>query len=76
MAATTARRFAGAARTTAMIAAFLLAWEAVVHVFAIKPYILPPPSAIFAEIWTRQARYLCRRITRCGRCCWASSRRW
>jgi NitT/TauT family transport system permease protein len=58
MAAKTARRFAGAARTTTMIAAFLLGWEALVRVFGIKPYILPTPSAIFAEIWTRQARYL------------------
>jgi NitT/TauT family transport system permease protein len=58
MAALSARRFSGAARTAAMVAAFLLAWEALVRVSGTAPYILPAPSAILVEIWGRQARYL------------------
>jgi NitT/TauT family transport system permease protein len=33
-------------------AAFLGLWEAAVWRFAIRPYILPPPSAIAASLWT------------------------
>jgi NitT/TauT family transport system permease protein len=46
-----------ALRTAAAIGAFLLLWEGVVRLGAVAPYILPAPSAIFGEIWTRQGRY-------------------
>jgi NitT/TauT family transport system permease protein len=32
------------------IALFLLSWEAAVYLFKVPPYLLPPPSRVFAEI--------------------------
>jgi len=45
-------------RTAAAVTGFLAIWQLVVVGAGIKPYILPAPSEILAEIWNRQARYV------------------
>src|SRR5436190_382192 len=52
------KRFGAAARTAAALASFLALWEIVVRVAGIRSYVLPAPSEILLEIWTRQSRYL------------------
>lgn len=48
-AATTARRFAAAVVPPAAFGVvFVLAWEAIVYVFDLKPFFLPAPSAVWA----------------------------
>ncbi|MEO8133266.1 MAG: ABC transporter permease [Betaproteobacteria bacterium] len=37
------------------IGAFLLLWEGAVVVFKVPPFLLPPPSRVFAEMWNNGA---------------------
>lgn len=37
------------------IGVLLLCWEGAVWVFKVPPYLLPPPSRVFAEIWNNAA---------------------
>jgi NitT/TauT family transport system permease protein len=37
------------------IAVLFLVWEAAVYVLKVPPYLLPPPSRVFAEIWDKGA---------------------
>ncbi|WP_139488728.1 ABC transporter permease [Brevibacillus dissolubilis] len=39
---------------TASIIAFFLIWELVCRLFAVPPFILPPPSAAFLAMWTER----------------------
>lgn len=52
-----ARAFAGwLGRRGGALTIFVLlfvAWEAAVHVFGIKEYLLPPPSKVWSEFWRR-----------------------
>lgn len=41
-----------------VLVAVFLAWELAVRAFAIKPIILPPPSAVFAELFSDPLWYL------------------
>ena len=45
-------------RTLAVVAGFLLLWEAVCWLFDLPVYFLPPPSLILAEIWSDPGWYL------------------
>jgi NitT/TauT family transport system permease protein len=58
MAYRSAGQFGAAAQTAATVAGFLVLWELAVGVTGAQPYILPAPSAILAEIWNRQGRYI------------------
>lgn len=42
----------------AVIAAIVIVWEAACRVFAIPAFLLPPPSAIWAETWEMRAQVL------------------
>jgi NitT/TauT family transport system permease protein len=37
----------------AIFALLFVAWEVAVHVFAVKEYLLPPPSRVWTEFWKR-----------------------
>lgn len=41
-----------------VLLALFLAWEAAVRLLAVKPVILPPPSAIWVEFWSDPVWYL------------------
>ncbi len=43
---------------TVVFVAFFVAWEVAVHLFDIKPVILPPPSRAFATMWVKRAYLL------------------
>lgn len=58
MARLSIRRLGPAARTAASVVALLVIWEALVRLADIKPYIMPAPSEVLMEIWSRHARYL------------------
>lgn len=51
------RSWAGV-RTAMAIGGFLVAWELLVRFAAVKAYVLPAPSAIFAELVDRRQSYL------------------
>ena len=42
----------------AVVVAALLLWELAVSVFSIRAFLLPPPSAIFLELWTSRVFFL------------------
>jgi NitT/TauT family transport system permease protein len=42
----------------ASLAFFVLMWELLVRLLHIRPIMLPPPSTVFAELWTERAWYL------------------
>jgi NitT/TauT family transport system permease protein len=44
--------------TVGVVIGFLAVWEASCRVFAVPNYLLPPPSAVFAEIWSAPGWYL------------------
>jgi NitT/TauT family transport system permease protein len=48
----------GNAMAIVVLLALFLMWEAAVRVLAVKPVILPPPSAIWVEFWSDPAWYL------------------
>ncbi|UPY38745.1 ABC transporter permease [Sediminicoccus sp. KRV36] len=48
----------GIGGTFAVFLALLLVWEAAVWVFAPAPILLPPPSAILAELWSSPRYFL------------------
>lgn len=51
------RRFRGGLHVAATVAVFLLLWEVAARVFDLPSYILPAPSEILGELWTRRAQY-------------------
>ena len=51
-------KWSGTVRAALTIAVCLTVWEICIWVAKIPAYILPPPSDILVEIWTRQNRYL------------------
>lgn len=51
-------RWSGAIRAALTVAGFLAFWELLVWLTKAPPYILPSPSEILVEIWTRRTRYL------------------
>ena len=53
-----AARYSGKIRAVSTVAACLVVWEISIHLGKIPAYILPSPSEIFVEIWTRRDRYL------------------
>jgi NitT/TauT family transport system permease protein len=48
----------GAATALAVLAALFVVWEVAVRALAVKPVILPPPSAVFAELASDPLWYL------------------
>jgi NitT/TauT family transport system permease protein len=48
----------GNAMALVVLLALFLAWEAAVRLLAVKPVILPPPSAIWVEFWSDPVWYL------------------
>lgn len=48
----------GGAMAVLVLAGMFVAWEVAVRALAVKPIILPPPSAVFAEFWTGPVWYL------------------
>lgn len=51
------RRFRGGLHVAATVVVFLLLWEVAARVFDLPSYILPAPSEILVELWTRRAQY-------------------
>lgn len=51
------RRFRGGLHVAATVAVFLLVWEAAARIFDLPSYILPAPSEILGELWTRRGQY-------------------
>jgi NitT/TauT family transport system permease protein len=51
-------RFEQPVRVALTFAGFLLAWELIVWVSGVKPYILPAPSHIFVDLWAKLPRLL------------------
>jgi len=52
------RQTSRAVLTAEVVIGFLLIWEAICRLFAIPVYLLPPPSAVFVEIWSSPLWYL------------------
>lgn len=51
------RRFRSGLHVAATVAVFLLVWEAAARIFDLPSYILPAPSEILGELWTRRGQY-------------------
>jgi len=52
------RAWHGVAMATGVLVLTFVAWEVLVRVLAVKPIVLPPPSAVFAEFFSAPLWYL------------------